>query len=74
MVSMFLELRVDRYCSIVRLTSSSVTWAVLAVITFWLQNTQSLGQPLWGMKTGIIACFFMGQLYHIFADDIIKLI
>ena len=28
------------------LTSSGVTSACLAVMAFWLQNTQSLGQPL----------------------------
>lgn len=42
----------------VRLASSGVTSPCRAVIFFWLQKTQSLGQPLWDMKIGIIACFF----------------
>lgn len=42
----------------VRLASSGVTSPCRAVIFFWLQKTQSLGQPLWEMKIGMIACFF----------------
>ena len=46
------------------LASAGVTSVCLAVMAFWLQKTQSFGQPLCGMKIGMIACFFMGLLYH----------
>lgn len=58
MVSRFRFSKVDNQVSMVFSTSSPVTAFCLAVIFFWLQKMQSLGQPLWGMKMGMIACFF----------------
>ncbi len=56
---MFIFERVDMYCSTVLCMSDGFRGSEWAVILRWLQKTHSLLHPLWGMKMGIMAWFFI---------------
>ena len=49
-------------------TSAGVTSPARAVIFFWLQKTQSLGQPRCEMKIGMMAWVFMNRRHSLFSQ------